>query len=114
GRDDEAMASYARTLAIKPDHPEANNNLGMALRGLNRHEEAVACFETAQAINPGYVDAQLNEGLARLALGDYAIGWKKYAWRRLTASFSQGRKNPPRPLWLGQWDISGKTLLLHG
>jgi tetratricopeptide (TPR) repeat protein len=112
GRDEAAMASYLQALAVKPDHAEAHNNLGMALRGLNRDEEAVACFEMAQAIKPDYLDAQLNEGLSRLALGDYATGWKKYAWRRLTPSFSQ--KNPPQPLWLGNWDIAGKTILLHG
>lgn len=114
GRLDDALASYRRTLAVKPDHTAAHNNVGMTLRELNRHEEAVASFEMAQAINPDYVDAHVNEGLARLALGDYEAGWKKYAWRRLTANFSYGRKNPPRPLWLGQWDIAGKTILLHG
>lgn len=114
GRHDEALTNYRRTLAIKPDHVMAQNNVGMALRELNRHEEAVSCFEMAQAIKPDYVDAHVNESLVRLALGDYATGWKKYAWRRLTGSFSQGRKNPPRPLWLGQWDIAGKTILLHG
>src|SRR5581483_6042754 len=114
GRDEDALASYARALAIKPDHAEAHNNLGMALRRLNRDDEALACFETAQAIKPDYVDPHLNEGLSRLALGDYPTGWKKYAWRRLTASFGGGRKDPPRPLWLGQWDITAKTILLHG
>lgn len=113
-RHDEAITSYRRALAIKPDHAEAHNNLGMVLRSLNRDDDAVACFETAQAIRPDYVDAQLNEGLSRLALGDYATGWKKYAWRKLTANFSHGKKNPPRPLWLGNWDIAGKTILLHG
>jgi hypothetical protein len=60
------------------------------------------------------VDAQLGEGLVRLALGDYAAGWKKYAWRHLSANFSGGKKRPEQPLWLGNWDIAGKTLLLHG
>jgi tetratricopeptide (TPR) repeat protein len=114
GRHDDAMENYRRALANKPDQPEAHNNIGMALRELNRHEEAVPCFEMAQAIKPDYVDAHINEALVRLTLGDYANGWKKYAWRRLTASFSHGRRNPPRPLWLGQWDIAGKTILLHG
>ena len=114
GRHEDALVSYRRALAVKPDHAAAHNNVGMALRELNRHEEAVASFEMALAIKPDYVDAHVNEGLVRLALGDYAAGWKKYAWRRLTASFSHGRKNPPRPLWLGQWDIAGKTILLHG
>ncbi len=35
-------------------------------------------------------------------------------WRHLTANFSRGRKRPAQPLWLGNWDISGKTVLLHG
>ena len=86
----------------------------MAFRELNHHEEAVRCFEVAQAIKPDYVAAHVNEGLARLALGDYANGWKEYAWRRLSANFNHGRKSPSRPLWLGQWDIAGKTILLHG
>jgi len=50
----------------------------------------------------------------RLAVGDYAAGWSKYSWRHLTVNFSYGKKRPPQPLWLGNWDISGKTLLLHG
>lgn len=114
GRYEEALASYAQALSIKPDHADTHNNLGLALRSLNRHEEAIACFEIAQAIKPDHVDAQLGEGLVRLALGDYATGWKKYAWRHLTANFSHGKKRPPQPLWLGNWDISGKTILLHG
>jgi FkbM family methyltransferase len=111
-RCDEAIASYRQALAIRPDHAEAHNNLGMALRELNRHEEALACLEMAQAIKPDYVDAHINEGLVRLALDDYANGWKKYSWRNLKTSFGQGKKRPPRPLWLGNWDISGKTILL--
>jgi len=114
GRYEEAVASYRSALAIKPDHPDAYSNLGLALRSLNRHEEAIRCFETAQAIKPDHVDAQLGEGLVRLALGDYAAGWKKYVWRHLTANFSHGKKRPRQPLWLGNWDISGKTILLHG
>jgi tetratricopeptide (TPR) repeat protein len=114
GRYEEAVASYKQALALKPDNADAYNNLGLALRSLNRHEEALACFELAQAIKPDHVDAQLGEGLVRLALGDYAGGWKKYAWRHLTANFSGGKKRPAQPLWLGNWDISGKTILVHG
>jgi tetratricopeptide (TPR) repeat protein len=111
-RFEEALASYARALAIQPDHADAHNNLGLALRDMNRHAEAIACFERAQAVKPDMVDAQVNESLARLALGDFDAGWKKYEWRRLTASFH--RRKSPRPLWLGNWDLAGKTILLHG
>jgi tetratricopeptide (TPR) repeat protein len=114
GRYEEAVASYRQALALKPDNADAYNNLGLALRSLNRHAEALDCFEIAQAIKPDHVDAQLGEGLVRLALGDYARGWTKYAWRHLTSNFSGGKKRPAQPLWLGNWDISGKTILLHG
>ena len=114
GRHAEAVASYRLALAIKPDHADALNNLGLALRDLNRHEESLRCFELAQAIEPDHVDAHVNEALVRLALGDYAAGWKQYVWRLHSASFSKGRKRPAQPLWLRQWDISGRTILLHG
>ena len=114
GRYKEAIASYQQSLAIMPDHADSYNNLGLALRSLNRHEEALRCFELAQAIKPDHVDAQLNEGLVRLTLGDYAAGWKKYAWRHLTGNFSGGKKRPAQPLWLDNWDVSDKTILLHG
>jgi len=114
GRYEEAVASYRQALAIKPDLVEAYNNLGLALRSLNRHAEDLDCYETAQAIKPDHVEAQLGEGLVRLALGDYGSGWRKYAWRLLTANFSHGKTRPSQPLWLGNWNISGKTILLHG
>jgi tetratricopeptide (TPR) repeat protein len=114
GRHEEAAASYRRVFVFKPDHADAYNNLGLSLRDLNRHEDAIGCFEIAQAIKPDHVDAHVNEALVRLALGDYTNGWKKYTWRLLTANFSKGKKRPQQPLWLDQWDIAGKTILLHG
>ena len=112
-RYDEAIASYARALAIQPDHADAHNNLGLVLRDINRHTEALACFKKAQAIKPDHADAQLNEALVRLALGDFDAGWRKYESRRLTGN-NPRKPAPPRPLWLGQGDLSGKTILLHG
>ena len=114
GRDEEAVASFRRALAIKPDHADAHNNLGLTLRDLNRHEESLRCFELAQAIEPDHVDAHVNEALVRLALGDYAAGWKEYVWRLHSVNFSKGKKRPAQPLWLRQWDVSGRTILLHG
>ena len=114
GRDEDAVASFRRALAIKPDHADAYNNLGLTLRDLNRHEESLRCFELAQAIEPDHVDAHVNEALVRLALGDYAAGWKEYVWRLHSVNFSKGKKRPAQPLWLRQSDISGRTILLHG
>jgi Tfp pilus assembly protein PilF len=47
GRLQDALASYDRVLAIKPDYPEALNNRGTALHDLHRVEEALASYERA-------------------------------------------------------------------
>ena len=64
----EALASYDKALAIKPDYVDALNNRGNALRALKRHEEALASYDKALAIKPDYVDALNNRGNALRAL----------------------------------------------
>jgi hypothetical protein len=64
GRHGEAVAGYSRALALRPDYPEAHNNLGVALRGQGRPDEAVAHFRRALALRPGYPEAYNNLGIA--------------------------------------------------
>jgi predicted O-linked N-acetylglucosamine transferase (SPINDLY family) len=64
GRLQDALASYDRVLAIKPDYPEALNNRGTALHDLHRVEDALASYERALAIKPDYVEALNNRGNA--------------------------------------------------
>ena len=45
---------------MRPDDPEALNNLGANYMSLLRAEEAMACFTRALAVRPTYVDAQNN------------------------------------------------------
>ena len=61
---DEAVACYRKTLALRPDHPEAHNNLGAALRDLGRLDEAVACYRRALDRRPDYPEALNNLGIA--------------------------------------------------
>jgi tetratricopeptide (TPR) repeat protein len=105
----EAVASYEQALTIEPNHAEAHNNLGFALTQMNRHEEAIGWFAKAHAIKSDYFDARHNEGLARLALGDFACGWTQYEWRP-----ERRQTEMPRPLWLGDRQLNGRTILLHG
>jgi predicted O-linked N-acetylglucosamine transferase (SPINDLY family) len=64
GRLDEAVASYLRALAARPDYAEAHNNLGSAQRSLGQLDAAVASFRRALAIKPEYADALTNLGNA--------------------------------------------------
>ena len=41
----EALASYDKAIALKPDYAQAHNNRGAALRDLKRPAEALASYE---------------------------------------------------------------------
>jgi len=49
---DDAVASYRKALAIKPDYAKAHNNLGLALLDIGKAAEALACLRRAISLNP--------------------------------------------------------------
>src|SRR5690242_10796654 len=67
GAAEDGAALILRALSIKPDVPEAHNNLGFALKALGRATEAVECYRKAVRLKPGYVDAHKNLGEALIA-----------------------------------------------
>ncbi|TYQ27619.1 tetratricopeptide repeat protein [Pseudanabaena sp. UWO311] len=70
-RYEEAIFSYDKALAIKPDFYEAWDNLGIALFELGRYEEAIASYDKALAIKPNFYYAWNNRGDALSELGKY-------------------------------------------
>ena len=46
----EALASYDKAIALKPDYAEAFYNRGIVLQGLCRFGEALACYDAAIAL----------------------------------------------------------------
>ena len=73
----------------------------------------MACFRKALEIDPEYVEARWNVSLNALRMGDYETGWREYEvrWLRKEAA---GHPRFEKKLWLGEEDIAGRTLLLHG
>jgi len=57
---EEAVASYHRALVLKPDYPEAYNNLGNALRDQGHLDEAIAAYQRALYLSPHYPEAHNN------------------------------------------------------
>ncbi len=107
---EDAESRYRLAVAIDPSHAKAHNNLGFLLQRQGRLDEALARYERAQALDPDYADAHWNEALARLLTGDFAIGWRKYAWR------ARRPETPSRTFAEPAWDggnIAGRTILLY-
>ena len=56
-RPEEALASYDRAIALKPDFAAAHNHRGNALRDLKRFAEALASYDKAIALKPDDAEA---------------------------------------------------------
>jgi tetratricopeptide (TPR) repeat protein len=111
-RYEEALASTGRALGVGAPTPEALRSRGIALFDLGRHDEALASMERALALNPDDVEAQFNKAQMLLRAGDFANGLPLYESRkRLEQPF--GAAAYPKPLWLGESEIAGKTLFIH-
>jgi tetratricopeptide (TPR) repeat protein len=112
GRLEEALDGYDQALALDPGNVEAHTNRGVLLQRLRRLDEAMASYDRALALRPDDAEANVNQAMCRLALGDYALGWRQYEARRGVRRAEAGRERSG-PLWLGGEDLHGRTILLH-
>jgi tetratricopeptide (TPR) repeat protein len=113
GRQEEAIACFDRALALRPDYARARIGRGAALAALNRHQEALAEYGTALTADKNNADVHHNEALSLLTLGDYRRGFPKYEARWLRTGMPR-RKSLGKPLWLGEYPLARKTILVHG
>jgi len=108
----EAIAAYDKALAISPEHATALNNRGLARQTLNQHQEALADYAKAIALRKDDADAHFNHALALLTTGDYRRGFAEYEWRWRRTGMPP-RRSSGKPLWLGEYPLRGKTILLQ-
>jgi tetratricopeptide (TPR) repeat protein len=112
GRYAEALAASEAALAAAPDHAGAWLNRGQALAALNRHDDALSSYGKVLGLRKDHADGHFNEALALLTLGDYRRGFEKYEWRWRRTGMPPPRKWG-RPLWLGEYPLARKSVLLH-
>jgi tetratricopeptide (TPR) repeat protein len=112
GRYADAVAAHDSALAAAPDHAGALLNRGRALAALNRFDDAIASYGKAHALRKDDADVHFMESLALLTLGDYRRGFEKYEWRWRRSGMPE-QKSRGRPLWLGDYPLARKTVLLH-
>jgi tetratricopeptide (TPR) repeat protein len=113
-RHGEAEAGFRRVTQLQPDHAHAWTRLAGTLLQQNRAQEAIACYRRALALDPRSQQAELNLMVALLTAGDFARAWPAYEARwRLKPDLRQSAAATRAPLWLGEPDIAGSTILLH-
>jgi tetratricopeptide (TPR) repeat protein len=112
GRYAEALTANDAVLGAAPEHLGALLNRGRALQQLNRLDEAIASYDKAIALRKEYADAHFNTAQALLTRGDYHRGFAEYEWR-WKRSGMPAQKSRGRPLWLAEYPLERKTILLH-
>ena len=108
----DALQSHQRAIALQPDHAPAHFNLGNLLQSMMRHSEAIASYDRAIALQADYASAWWNKSVALLQTGQWDTGWALHEWRWKRAPANMLR-HFQQPLWLGEPDLAGKTILLY-
>jgi Flp pilus assembly protein TadD len=103
---DEAIAAYRRAVTLKPDFPEAHNNLGIALREKGQLDAATAAYRQALALKPDYSEAHINLGNVLREKGELGEAIVAYRWAiALKSDFPKAHYNLANTLRdIGQMD----------
>jgi tetratricopeptide (TPR) repeat protein len=80
GRTDEGIADYRRSIALKPDYPEANNNLARLLVHQGRAAEAVPMLRLAVKGKPDSLEARNNLANALSDIGALPEAMENYEY----------------------------------
>ena len=99
---EEAILNHKLALKLNPKFAEAYSNLGNALTEIGKIEEAIVNHQKALKLNPQYKIANVNESIARLTLGEFEIGWKKYE-ARIGKNNITPMRYPIEKIWDGNY-----------
>jgi tetratricopeptide (TPR) repeat protein len=111
GRSEEALQCLDHAIDTRPS-VDVLNNKAVALQRLHRFGEATALYDRVRAIDPNNAAACWNLPLMQLLTGDFEAGWSGRAARWQVPDLPLTYPKFSRPMWLGQEDVAGKTILL--
>lgn len=109
---DEAEIILAQLLAHNASNATAHFNLANLYLMSGRFDEAQASYLRALEIAPDYADLRLHYAFLLLQTGDFARGWQEFE-NRWHIKSKPARPDFSKPLWLGDADLNGKSILLY-
>lgn len=110
---DAAIQDYSIAVKLNPHDYKAYNNRGVALRETKCFDAAIADFDKSVQINPNFAEGFYNKSLTLLSSGVLVEGFKLFEYRWKTAHFQSQFRHFLQPLWLGDTELKGKTILIH-
>ncbi len=115
GRHAEALNSFDRALDLQPNFVTALTDKAFTLGEVQRFDEALVLYRLVKSIDPENALADFNVGLIQLLNGDLEAGWRGYdaRWKLSFLSSTANYPKLPQPLWRGEENIEGKTILVY-
>jgi tetratricopeptide (TPR) repeat protein len=110
GRYEEALQWFDRALQIRPDLAVALSNKSSVLVHLHRFDDFFAVQDRIKALKQDNAVTDWTLSHIHLLTGDFEAGLPGHE-ARLTLPASL-YPNIPQPMWLGEEDIDGKTILI--
>jgi tetratricopeptide (TPR) repeat protein len=110
GRDEEALEWFDKALDIRPNSTEIINNKIILLYYLHRFDDIFVLYARVKSLK--FNDA-MTDGLvsfAYLLTGNFEAGWPLHQARLRLPSATYPKISVP--MWLGEEDIEGKTILI--
>ena len=108
-----ALENHDFSIHINSHYHEAYFNKANALIDSHRLEIGFTYFDKAIELKPYYPVAYWNKSLALLLAAQYQEGWRLYEWRWKRDPLIKNTREFSQPLWLGEENLQGKTLLIH-
>jgi Tfp pilus assembly protein PilF len=112
-RPDLALPHLEHSAALDPGQMPVHADIAMCLCSMNRYADSLAAYRRIYEIQQSANDARYLEALAILALGDFETGWRKHEARWYAHLGQPLRRVAPGPYWLGDADLTGRTILVH-
>ena len=114
GRWDESLPLCERALTLDPQHFGANMNRANVLFDTGHWDAARQAFAKVESLQPGHPEATWAQGWCNLLQGNWALGFAQFEsrWRKPDFAAAEARTFT-QPLWLGETDLRGRTILLY-
>lgn len=109
----EAIKCYLEAIKLDEKYAQAYLNLGVISHELENPREAIFYYDNAIKIDPKLPTLYWNKSNSLLLCGDYDNGLPLYEWRWTPELTSSTIRNFKQNLWLGNEDLTDKTILLH-
>jgi len=110
GRHEEALGWLDKALEIRPNLVEAFENKIIALAELHRFDHAFALYDRMKALKLSNARTDWNVSVYHRLTGNFEAGWVGHEARLQLPSATYPKF--PRPTWLGEKNIEGRTILI--